>query len=77
MNKDDLVSTIHESYSYLKTQDIEEMTNALIEKLKEAFVYRIPIEIRGFGSFEVRDYNDIKQTSVIFRPGQKLDKLVK
>ncbi|MFH1116146.1 MAG: HU family DNA-binding protein [Pseudomonadota bacterium] len=55
MNKSELVAGLTEETS-LPLRKSEEIVNAVLETLFDSLVEGNRIEIRGFGSFEVREY---------------------
>ncbi len=57
MNKSQLISNIAEKAD-LPLRKSEEVINLIFETMSRALVRGDRIEIRGFGSFEVREYKD-------------------
>ena len=54
-NKSDLIQSLADK-SKISTQQAEEIVNAIYEKMKDTLVEGGRIEIRGFGSFVVKEY---------------------
>lgn len=54
MVKSELVQTLHEKFPDLQQGDIESALNCILGQLTDALVKGVRIEIRGFGSFELR-----------------------
>ncbi len=59
MNKSDLVNMIAEQ-AKLQHKTAEEVVNLIFDSMSSALVNGGRIEIRGFGSFVVRDYGSYK-----------------
>ena len=55
MNKSDLVYKISKKLVYLKKNDIDEATNKLTDLISTTLIKKDRVEIRGFGSFSVRE----------------------
>ncbi|HKL49387.1 MAG TPA: HU family DNA-binding protein [Desulfuromonadales bacterium] len=55
MNKSDLVETLAESKN-LTYKKAQEVVNIVFDEMTEALISEDRIEIRGFGSFVVRNY---------------------
>lgn len=55
MNKSDLVETLAESKN-LTYKKAQEVVNIIFDEMTEALISDDRIEIRGFGSFVVRNY---------------------
>jgi integration host factor subunit beta len=53
LTKAELIEALHESQG-LTRNDIHECVDALFEELKRAMLAGKPVELRGFGTFEVR-----------------------
>ncbi len=54
MNKSDLINAVAEKLKNLTTHDVELIVNNIFDSMKNALSDGDRIEIRGFGSFEVR-----------------------
>ncbi len=54
MNKSDLITTIAEKMPNLAVKDVEIIVNTIFDSMSGALSTGDRIEIRGFGSFEVR-----------------------
>jgi len=54
MNKSDLINAVAEKLKNLTTYDVELIVNNIFDSMKNALSDGDRIEIRGFGSFEVR-----------------------
>ncbi|PIU58345.1 MAG: integration host factor subunit beta [Deltaproteobacteria bacterium CG07_land_8_20_14_0_80_38_7] len=54
MNKSDLIETVGKHLPNLSTRDVEVIVNTIFDSMTEALAKDERIEIRGFGSFEVR-----------------------
>ncbi len=54
MTKSDLVQIISERIKTLSYQEVDMLVNTLFGKMTDALVQGKRIEIRGFGSFEIR-----------------------
>ncbi len=54
MTKSELIAAIHGKTPHLSKREVEEVVNTIIESMKEALVRGDRIEIRGFGSFNVK-----------------------
>jgi len=54
-NKSDLKVKLTRKFSYLTSQDIESSLNILIEAITQSLQKKQRVEIRGFGSFSVRN----------------------
>ncbi len=54
MNKSELITTIHEKVPNLSKKEIEEAVNTIIDTMREALIRGDRIEIRGFGSFNIK-----------------------
>ena len=55
MNKSDLVEVISQKLSNLNARDVEMIVNIVFDSMTGALSSGDRIEIRGFGSFEVRE----------------------
>ena len=56
MNKSDLIEVLSEK-SNLSSKQSEEVINLIFSRMKNALIDHERIEIRGFGSFMVKDYS--------------------
>ncbi len=54
MNKSDLVEMLAKKLPNLATRDVEVIVNTVFDSMTDALKKSERIEIRGFGSFEVR-----------------------
>lgn len=54
VNKSDLICKVAEKLSTLSNKDVEVIVNQIFDSMTAALVSGDRIEIRGFGSFEVR-----------------------
>jgi integration host factor subunit beta len=54
MNKSDLVEVVAQKLTNLSARDVEAIVNIIFDSMTEALAKDDRIEIRGFGSFEVR-----------------------
>lgn len=54
MNKSDLVEVVAQKLANLSARDVEAIVNIIFDSMTEALAKDDRIEIRGFGSFEVR-----------------------
>ncbi|MFH1652494.1 MAG: integration host factor subunit beta [Pseudomonadota bacterium] len=54
MNKSDLIETLGKKLSTLSSRDVEVIVNTIFDSMTDALKSGDRIEIRGFGSFEVR-----------------------
>ena len=54
MVKSELVSALNEKLSELQVRDVELALNCILEQMLDALVQGERIEIRGFGSFDLR-----------------------
>jgi len=54
MNKSDLIEVISQKLSNLNARDVEMIVNIIFDSMTNALATGDRIEIRGFGSFEVR-----------------------
>ena len=59
MNKSDLINTIAEQ-AKLQHKTAEEVVNLIFDSMSQELVSGGRIEIRGFGSFVVREYDSYK-----------------
>ena len=90
MTKSELIETILSRQSQLSAKDVELAVKTIIEHMSQALASGERIEIRGFGSFTIREYKaktgrnprtgakvqvDEKK-SVHFKPGKELRELV-
>ena len=60
MKKPELVNKIFKELNYYTKQDIDEGTTAILELISESLQNRDRIEIRGFGSFSIRNRSPIR-----------------
>jgi integration host factor subunit beta len=56
MTKRELIDEVMKVYTRFSRRDAEVMVNAVFESMTEALSRDERIEIRGFGSFEIRHY---------------------
>lgn len=54
MNKSDLIQVVGEKLPNLAARDVEVIVNTIFDSMTDALAKDERIEIRGFGSFEVR-----------------------
>ena len=54
MNKSDLIEVLAKKLPNLATRDVEVIVNTVFDSMTDALKKSERIEIRGFGSFEVR-----------------------
>jgi len=52
--KSEIVSVLNEKLTYLQEKDVESELNCILGQMTKALVQGQRIEIRGFGSFELR-----------------------
>lgn len=85
MNKSELIKTLSEMKN-LHADEAAVIVGAFIDSIKEALVRGDRVEIRGFGSFKIKDYkgyqgrnpktgdvvNVIPKKLPFFRPGKEL-----
>lgn len=85
MTKADLINTIAEKSGITRVK-AEIVVNTIFDSMTEALLRYDRIEIRGFGSFEVRDYNPYRgrnprtgeplevqfKKAPFFKPGKEL-----
>ena len=85
MNKSELIKTLAEQKD-LHVDEASDIVNAFIESVKQALVEEDRVEIRGFGSFKIKEYKaytgrNPKSGEVVkvapkklpfFRPGKEL-----
>ncbi len=57
MTKGELTDLIAEKYPFLTHRDVEAIVNMVFEEMKEALLEGDRIEIRGFGSFRIKEYD--------------------
>jgi len=55
MNKSDLIATLAARAKHISLKDMEVIVNAIFESMADTLKKGKRIEIRGFGSFEVRE----------------------
>jgi len=55
MNKSELITALSESQN-IHADEASTMVNSFIDSVKQALVTGGRVEIRGFGSFKVKDY---------------------
>lgn len=85
MNKSELIKTLSESKG-LHIDESAQIVGAFVDAIKEALIHGDRVEIRGFGSFKIKDYKgyqgrnpktgEVVQVSSkklpFFRPGKEL-----
>lgn len=85
MNKSELIRTLAEKNN-IPMEQATEVVNTFFQSIKDAMVQGDRVEIRGFGSFKVKDYQgykgrnpktgqtvDVKPKRLpFFRPGKEL-----
>jgi integration host factor subunit beta len=85
MNKSELIKTLAEQKD-LHIDEASKIVNAFIDSIKQSLVRGERVEIRGFGSFKVKDYKGytgrnpktgeivdvIPKKLPFFRPGKEL-----
>lgn len=85
MNKSDIIRTVSMNYN-LETSEAERLISLMLNQLRSALLERSRIEIRGFGSFIVKEYQgyqgrnprtgeliEVKAKRVpCFKPGKQL-----
>lgn len=54
MNKSDLIESLSKRLPNLAARDVEVIVNTVFDSMTDALRHKERIEIRGFGSFEVR-----------------------
>lgn len=54
MNKSGLITKIHESYPFLTAAQVTDVVNVVFEEVVSSLSKGKRIEIRGFGSFSIR-----------------------
>ena len=59
MNKSDITNALSEEYD-LPVRKAEEIVDVLFETMAQALIAGDRIEIRGFGSFTVREYRGLR-----------------
>jgi integration host factor subunit beta len=59
MNKSELIKTLAESKD-LHVDEAGKIVNAFIDSIKDSLVQGERVEIRGFGSFKIKDYKGYK-----------------
>ncbi|QOX81056.1 integration host factor subunit beta (plasmid) [Trichlorobacter lovleyi] len=57
MNRSDLVAKLSEAVPRMPYRRAEQVVNTIFESMEEAMTSGDRIEIRGFGSFAVKDYD--------------------
>ena len=57
MTKSELIDALAKKQPHLALKDVELAVKCIIEKMNQALSSGERIEIRGFGSFEVREYD--------------------
>ena len=55
MTKNDLIKKLHEELNTYSLQDVNSMVNIIFDSMVDAIKRGERIELRGFGSFEVRE----------------------
>jgi len=90
MTKAELIEAVADQISFLNKKQTESVVNCFFENIKRALVVNDKVEIRGFGSFTVRQRNSRdgrnpltgEKVSVppkkvpFFRAGKELKKMV-
>lgn len=85
MNKSELIKTLAETKD-LHIDEAADIVNAFVDSVKQALINEDRVEIRGFGSFKIKDYKGYtgrnpKSGDVVsvapkklpfFRPGKEL-----
>ncbi|MDD6181951.1 MAG: HU family DNA-binding protein [Desulfovibrionaceae bacterium] len=56
MNKSELIKTLAEETS-IPLEDASLVVNTFVDRMKEALVQGDRVEIRGFGSFKMKEYS--------------------
>jgi integration host factor subunit beta len=54
LNKSDLIESLSKKLPNLAARDVEVIVNTVFDSMTDALRHKERIEIRGFGSFEVR-----------------------
>ncbi len=89
MNKSELIKTLAESEE-IHVDEAAEIVNAFFDSIKESLVDGDRVEIRGFGSFKIKEYKGYqgrnpKSGTVVdvcpkrlpfFRPGKELKEFI-
>ena len=89
MNKSELIKALAEKKN-LHVDESTKIVSAFIDSIKEALVRGDRVEIRGFGSFKIKDYNgytgrnpktgdvvDVRPKKLpFFRPGKELKEYI-
>ena len=89
MNKSELIKTLADMKG-LHVDESAQIVGAFVDAIKEALIRGDRVEIRGFGSFKIKDYKgyqgrnpktgDIVQVSPkrlpFFRPGKELKEFI-
>ena len=55
MNKSEIIETVHKTNIHLREDDVQDSVNLIISFLSETLSTRDRAEIRGFGTFSVRE----------------------
>jgi nucleoid DNA-binding protein len=75
--KKDLIKTLISKYDYLSKEDAGLAVDSMLEYLKEELCKKNRVEIRGFGSFSVREKRfageDKKYNTVYFRASKMVE----
>ena len=88
MTKSELISLISERFSNLNKKHIEYIVNEMFIQIKKALINNDKVEIRGFGTFNIREIREkiarnpktgeqIKTSSKrvpYFKPGKEIKK---
>lgn len=56
MKKSELLSALHEEYPMLKAEQVETIIELILDQLITSIKKGVRIEIRGFGSFSLREH---------------------
>ncbi|MBI5373951.1 MAG: integration host factor subunit beta [Candidatus Schekmanbacteria bacterium] len=57
MTKAELIEAVSEKLTFLNKKQTERVVNCMLENIKQSLVSNDKVEIRGFGSFTVRNRN--------------------
>ena len=55
MKKSDIIAAITANYLYLTKSDAEDIVNVFFDNIKDALINNDRVELRGLGSFSIRD----------------------
>lgn len=58
MTKSELIDLISEKHSHLNKKHIEYIVNEMFLQIKQALVNNDKVEIRGFGTFNIRESSE-------------------